>query len=190
MKATLTGKREVFMQHRVNSSLVAGAVAGTMALSILGAGTATAAPAGTTGTEATTTKASSVSKPLRWIELRHGKYLGRSCGKKSIAEADGHGKTTLKLNFSRSVETAFSTETGFTAGEVSGSVGTEVRKSHTVEIETRFEVPRGRVGHVRAYPKYKVYKYDGYMKAGGTYLGKATVGKPIGICFKEWTTKA
>lgn len=178
------------MQCRVNSGLVAGAVAGTMALSILGAGTATAAPAGTFGTEATTTKAPSTKDTLTWIELRHGNYLGRSCGKKSIAEADGHGKTTLKLNFTKSVETALSSEVGFTAGEVTGSVGTEVRKSYTLEIETRFEVPKGRVGHVRAYPKYKVYKYDAYAKVPNTYLGKATVGKPIGICFKEWTTKA
>jgi hypothetical protein len=178
------------MQRRVSNGLVAGAVAGTMALSILGAGTATAAPAGTVKTEATTTKASSISETFRPIELRHGKYLGRNCGRKPIAETDGHGKTTLKLNFSRTVETAFSSEAGYTAGSVSGTIGAEVRKSYTVEIETRFEVPRGRVGHVRAYPKYRVYKYDGYMKVGGTYLGKATVGKPIGICFKEWTTKA
>ncbi|GGW72056.1 hypothetical protein GCM10010340_57960 [Streptomyces griseoloalbus] len=45
------------------------------------------------------------------------------------------------------------------------------------------------MGHVRAYPKYKVYKYDAYLKIGG-YMGKATVKKPIGICFEEWTTKA
>jgi hypothetical protein len=177
------------MQCRGNNALVAGAVAGTMALSILGAGTATAAPAGTARTEVTTTGASSTSRPFRPIELRHGKYLGRSCGKKTIAETDGQGKTTLKLNFSRTVETAFSSEAGFTAGSISGSIGSEVRKSYTVEIETRFEVPRGRVGHVRAYPKYKVYKYDAYLKIGG-YMGKATVKKPIGICFKEWTTKA
>lgn len=177
------------MQRRVNSVLVAGAVAGTMALSILGVGTATAARTATTVTEATTTEAASMKRPFRPIELRHGKYLGRSCGKKSIAETDGQGKTTLKMNFSRTVETAFSSEAGFTAGSVSGSIGSEVRKSYTLEIETRFEVPRGRVGHVRAYPKYKVYKYDAYLKIGG-YMGKATVKKPIGICFKEWTTKA
>ncbi|MEU2225888.1 hypothetical protein [Streptomyces sp. NPDC018347] len=179
------------MQYRVNSTLVAGTVAGAMALSILGAGTATAAPVGTAGTatEATATGAAAFKRPFRPIELRHGKYLGRSCGKKSIAETDGHGKTTLKMNFSKTVETAFSSEAGFTTGSVSGTIGTEVRKSYTLEIETRFEVPRGRVGHVRAYPKYKVYKYDAYLKIGG-YLGKATVKKPIGICFKEWTTKA
>ncbi|MBB5124920.1 hypothetical protein FHS32_001652 [Streptomyces albaduncus] len=46
------------MQRRINNALVAGAVAGTMAVSILGAGTATAAPAGT----ATTGASSRVSR--------------------------------------------------------------------------------------------------------------------------------
>lgn len=189
---TARGSETVFMQRRVNNALTASAVAGTIALSILGAGTATAAPAGTatTVTEATTTGAASFKRPFRPIELRHGKYVGRSCGKKSIAETDGRGKTTLKMNFSKTVETAFSAEAGFTAGSISGSIGSEVRKSYTVEIETRFEVPRGRVGHVRAYPKYRVYKYDAYMKVTGQYFGKATVKKPIGICFKEWTSMA
>ncbi|MGW1607064.1 hypothetical protein [Streptomyces eurythermus] len=178
------------MQRRISNTLVAGAVAGTVALSILGAGTATAAPVRTATTEVATTGASSIKRPFRPIELRHKKYVGRSCGKNSIAETVGRGKTTLKMNFSKTVETAFSSEAGFTAGSVSGSIGSEVRRSYTVEIETRFEVPKGRVGHVRAYPKYKVYKYDAYVKITGQYFGKATAKKPIGICFKEWTTKA
>lgn len=106
------------------------------------------------------------------------------CGTSKIQKTSGQGKTTLVLSVEESVETELSTEVKVEIKVVSAAVGFSVTKKRTITDQTRFEVPKGKMGYVEAYPLYDAYPlhiYEGKKK-----VGSGSVMRPVGVCFNEW----
>ncbi|MEU1376938.1 hypothetical protein ABZ442_25275 [Streptomyces triculaminicus] len=156
-----------------------GVIVGVIALGILGTAPAEAAP-------------SEPARPVHMWNVTDVKYAGKWCGGKNnvISATKGKGKTTLVLSVSKSVSAEWSSEVGIDAGSVSAKVGFKVDESYTVENQTRFEVPKGRMGFVEAHPLYVYYTFKASLKFTPKVTQKGLARKPIGVCFKEWTQKA
>ncbi|RVX41931.1 hypothetical protein EDD27_4538 [Nonomuraea polychroma] len=199
----------------MNGKAKVGIVAGVVTLGMLNAGTAVAAPAGGMGIAVPTARSaaaavdragsasySAAAKPVKCVssvvcDLRKKKFIGKKCKltqNKMIANTEGRGPTTLVISKSRSVSAEVETTIGVDYDLVSAEVGFKVTKSYSVEIQTRYEVSKGRMGYVEAYPCYKVYTFEVWSKAAfgaeEKFLGFGHAAKPVGVHFKQWTKKA
>ncbi|MEV6777621.1 hypothetical protein [Streptomyces syringium] len=191
-----------------------GVLTGILAMGAMGAGTAAAAPSSPTAEKAyafsgnvpkgffkptsrTIVKrnagvpeagktARSPQSPDGFKDLRNVRENGELCGTSVIQKTSGAGKTTLVLSVDKSVAVQWSATASITASAVSAGVGFNVTKTYAVKNETRFEVPSGKHGTIEAYPLYDSYVGDVY-EGGWLKTGTATVLKPIGVCFNQWT---
>lgn len=120
----------------------------------------------------------------------------RVLGHNSLKAKNMNSKLTL--NISRSVSATLSTTLNFSNKEsiVSGAVGFSVTRSYTVSDGFMGDVPKGRTGYVKAYPKYMRKKFDIYQKfiprrspemdRGWSKEGRGHADKPIGVHFYSW----
>ncbi|MDP4510132.1 hypothetical protein [Nonomuraea turcica] len=129
--------------------------------------------------------------------MRKKKFIGKKCRltkDKMIASTEGRGPTTLVISKSKAVSAEVSTTIAADYDLISGEVGFKVSKSYSVEIQTRYEVPKGRMGYVEAYPCYKVYTFEmwsnGNFGSEEKFLGFGMAMKPVGVHYKQWTKKA
>lgn len=197
------------MNHAKRVSALVGAVT----LSVIGAGTAVAAPSeirdsseassihGVTigyfmpsdntvvkrNAEATAAPGDSVFEAAAATKLKNVRYAGELCGLTKIAKTSGRGKTTLVLTVSKSVSAQVESSVSVTVKVVSAGVGFKVDRTYTVENQTRYEVPRGKYGYVEAYPLYDQYTFNVYK--GGRKKGSGYAMKPVGVCFNQWTER-
>ncbi|MEU9989050.1 hypothetical protein AB0E10_20080 [Streptomyces sp. NPDC048045] len=105
--------------------------------------------------------------------------LGESCGTEVIDKTTGSGKTTLVLGVSQERSVLLSGEVGATKGMISAAVGFSVTNTYKVSNESRYEVPRGKYGHIEAYTLYHHYQVR-------IMFGVVDVFKPVGVCFNQW----
>ncbi|WP_405744237.1 hypothetical protein OG422_20710 [Streptomyces sp. NBC_01525] len=120
------------------------------------------------------------------IKFKNKKYRGEVCGTRVVQKTSGRGKTTLVMTVEKSVSAQVNAEFGFSAKGLSATVGFNTQKSYTVSNQTRYEVPKGKMGFVEAYPLYDMYEAQGYDMTE-QYVGIAVALKPIGVCFNQWT---
>lgn len=192
----------------------AGVVAGVVVLGMLSSSAAVAASG--RGTESITPKAgvakveaygatsasqSATAKLASCVrsvcKVKNAKYRGLKCAtarSKVIGSAQGRGPGKLVLTISEGVEATHESSMQVTpVSMLSAAVGFSVTKSYSVEKQTRYEVPRGRMGYVQAYPCYKLYSYElwtnGKFGLGVKRIGNGIAGKPTGVYFKQWTEK-
>ncbi|MGI5485166.1 hypothetical protein [Streptomyces lavendofoliae] len=197
----------------MKNMLTAGALSGALALSIVGAGSSAAASATphgeggvaaavaqgfftpgsntvvkvnadykgpTTPGGATKRSATDTYVPTVRNVTRHG----QSCGTNVIQQVSGRGKTTLVMTVEKSVTANVKKDFSIDLKYISGGMGWDVTKTYTVKNETRYEVPKGKMGTVEAYPLYDLYIGVGHDRFG-TPLGKVYAYKPIGVCFNQ-----
>ena len=105
--------------------------------------------------------------------------LGDSCGTDVIDKTTGSGKTTLVLSVNKERSVQLTGEGGLSKGMISAAVGFSVTNTYKVTNETRYEVPRGKYGHVEAYTLFRHYLVQ-------VMFNKVHVFKPIGVCFNQW----
>ncbi|MCF3176176.1 hypothetical protein IPZ61_23010 [Streptomyces sioyaensis] len=198
----------------MNRTAKLGALAGALAMSMLGAGISSA----TSAVAQDKAGAPAVGAPIKFFKpgantivkrnaeyagpssggdavqpfggpypnkVKHRQDLGEVCGTKVVSKTSGRGKTTLVLSVDKGVSAEWNAEVKVESEAVSAGMGFGVTKSYTVKNETRYEVPKGKMGTVEAYPLYNLYRAKIY-NAVGIFQGNVTAMKPIGVCFNQW----
>ncbi|MGW2627789.1 hypothetical protein ACWC2K_00405 [Streptomyces chattanoogensis] len=79
------------------------------------------------------------------VEISEPKEL---CGTTKLEKTSGQGKTTLVMTVEKSVKVGMDGEFGISAEELSAKLGFSVEASVTVQDQTRYEVPNGKMGTV------------------------------------------
>ncbi|MFF3920017.1 hypothetical protein ACFYZB_42705 [Streptomyces sp. NPDC001852] len=109
--------------------------------------------------------------------------LGEGCGTDVMGATDGPGPTTLVLSVSKERSVQLSGDAGISKSDISVSVGFSVTNTYKVANETRYEVPKGKHGNIRAYPLYEHYQVT---IPWHRFTRTVDVLKPIGVCFNSW----
>jgi hypothetical protein len=107
------------------------------------------------------------------------------CGTTRLERTSGAGKTTLVMTVSKSVSAQLSGEVAGAAKAVTAKLGFSVTGTTTIEDQTRYEVPKGKFGHIEAYPLYDMYTFNVSLLGGKKRAAWAM--KPAGVCFNQWT---
>lgn len=107
------------------------------------------------------------------------------CGTTRLERTSGAGKTTLVMTVSKSVSAELSGEVAAAYKAVTAKLGFNVTGTLTVEDQTRYEVPKGKFGHIEAYPLFDMYTFNVSIGGGKKKAGWAM--KPAGVCFNQWT---
>lgn len=118
-----------------------------------------------------------------YTRAHNKKYEGQRCGLDIIRQTSGNGPQTLTLSISDSVSTEWNASVSIAAKWVSAGVGFSVTKTYTVTQGTSYSVPKGKYGHIAAYPLYDMYSFDTMLPTGTGYAMK-----PVGVCFSKWTS--
>ncbi|MGW1809596.1 hypothetical protein [Streptomyces sp. NPDC002078] len=195
----------------MNRRIAITAITGALALGVIGAGTAQAAPvadhhaapAATSdpglftptahtivkrgGVTALTPTAGKLMQPRAdWVKATGRVYQGEQCGTNVIQKTSGAGKTTLTMSVQKSVATKWSATASISAGAVSAGMGFDVTRTYTVTDQTAFDVPKGKFGTIEAYPLYDLYGFYESSIVDGKKIGTGKVLKPVGVCFNQW----
>ncbi|WP_149828515.1 hypothetical protein [Streptomyces tailanensis] len=161
---------------------------GLAALTMLLAGTTTAAHAAPTASSnsafATNAQASLVKYNPN-LRAKNVRKVKEKCGKSPIAEASGRGRMTLRIDETRSAGTTYSKKFEINFKQLSHSVGWDITKSRSITVSGAKEVPRGKYGVLKAYTRYAGKKFDVYHIHTPWKISKRNViaYKPIGVCF-------
>lgn len=107
------------------------------------------------------------------------------CGTELLEKTSGKGKTILVMSVETSVKATSSGEFGVSKGSIAAKLGFSTDDTFALKQETRYEVPKGNLGFIEAYPTFDQYTINAYvngeLKKTGWWL------KPTGVCFNQWT---
>ncbi|MFG2890276.1 hypothetical protein [Streptomyces sp. NPDC048248] len=188
-----------------------GVLVGAALLSVAASGTAVAAPQGRTASERVGTNAAIADgyfKPgantvvkrnipqqipansSARLKAAGGNKVTYSrpkevCGTELLEKTSGKGKATLVMSVETSMKAEASGEFGVSKGAIAAKLGFSTDDTFTLKQETRYEVPKGKMGFIEAYPTFDQYTINTYvngaLKKTGWWM------KPTGVCFNQWT---
>ncbi|MGG4499207.1 hypothetical protein [Brevibacillus reuszeri] len=114
------------------------------------------------------------------------KSIGKACGSVPFRESS-YSPPGGKMIISEKRDASYSVSVNVSVEIISAGVGFSVTEGFQVSDEQLIEVPKGKLGVLRAYEKYQLITFDVMQKGlfGDKKIGQGTALKPVGVCFGQ-----